>query len=84
MQQHPEASSFQCLTPFRVSAFPSGAMRELRKDSLFMAEERDRERAQVDVERMDSQKKFYSELQAQAADFSSGGQGGMMKKKRRK
>ncbi len=52
-------------------------MRELRKDALFMAEERDRERGQVDAERMESQKKFYSELEAQQADLNSGGQKGL-------
>ena len=55
----------------------AGALRELRKDAVFMATERDRERTQVDSERMDSQRKFYSELQAQAADLNSGGQAGM-------
>ena len=38
---------------------------------------RDRERIQVDSERMDSQLKFYSELQAQASDLNSGGQAGL-------
>ena len=42
-----------------------------------MADTRDRERAQVDAERMDSQRRFYSELQTQAADLNSGGQGGI-------
>ncbi|KAG1671696.1 hypothetical protein FOA52_007488 [Chlamydomonas sp. UWO 241] len=56
-----------------------GAMRELRKDSAFMADARDKERAVVDTERMDSQKNFYAELQAQQADMNSGGQGGMHK-----
>lgn len=52
-----------------------------------MAEVRDRERSQVDAERMDSQRKFYSELQKQQADLNSGGQGGMnphLKKRRKK
>ena len=55
----------------------SGALRELRKDAVFMSDERDRERKQLDSERMDSQRKFYSELQVQAADLNSGGQGGI-------
>lgn len=62
-------------------------MRELRKDAAFMADARDRERSVVDAERMDSQKRFYAELQAQQADLNSGGQGGLnshLKKKRRK
>lgn len=61
-----------------------GMLRELRKDASFMAAERDKEKAQVDAERMESQRKFYSELQQQAADLASGGQRGMAKKKRRK
>lgn len=63
-----------------------GAMRELRKDSAFMAVERDRERAVVDAERLESQKRFYTELQGQAADLRSGGQAGMnphLKKKKK-
>ncbi|GAX76160.1 hypothetical protein CEUSTIGMA_g3604.t1 [Chlamydomonas eustigma] len=61
----------------QLSKEKRGAMRELRRDAVFMAEERDRERANVDAERMESQRKFYSELEVQAADFNSGGQGGM-------
>ncbi len=60
-------------------------MRELRRDAAFMATERERERGVVDAERMACQKRFYSELQSQAADLRSGGQGGMnphLKKKR--
>lgn len=51
-----------------------------------MAEARDRERAQVDAERLDSERRFYSELQKQEADLKSGGQGGLnphLKKKRK-
>lgn len=66
----------------------AGAMRELRKDATFMAGVRDKEKATVDSERMTSQRKFYSELESQEADFKSGGQGGGMnshlKKKKRK
>ncbi len=64
-----------------------GAIRELRKDAVFMSEQRDRERAQVDKERMASQKSFYAELQRQESDMKSGGQGGMnphLKKKGKK
>ncbi|GIL50075.1 hypothetical protein Vafri_6396 [Volvox africanus] len=63
-----------------------GAIRELRRDAVFMAEERDRETARVDAERLESERRFYSELQRQEADMRSGGQGGMnphLKKKRR-
>eukprot|EP00877_Chromochloris_zofingiensis_P005493 jgi/Chrzof1/14945/Cz09g21210.t1 len=54
-----------------------GAMRELRRDASFMAHERDTERAQVDTERLASERKFYAELQFQEADAKSGGQRGM-------
>lgn len=57
--------------------FATGAIRELRRDAVFMADERDRETARVDSERLESQRKFYSELQRQEADMRSGGQGGM-------
>ena len=56
---------------------PAGAMRELRRDSTFMVEQRDKERGVVDAERMDSQRRFYSELQQQEADMKSGGQRGL-------
>jgi hypothetical protein len=48
-------------------------------------QERDREKARVDAERLASERSFYSELQRQEADAKSGGQGGMNphKKKRR-
>lgn len=54
-----------------------GAMRELRRDAVFMARERDAERAVVDAERLDSQKRFYAELEGLDKDLRSGGQGGM-------
>ena len=60
-------------------------MRELRKDAAFMAVERDRQKGRVDAERLQSQRQFYAELQAQAADLKSGGQKGMnphLKKKK--
>ncbi len=65
----------------------AGAIRELRRDAVFLASERDREKAQVDAERLDNQKRFYSELQMQEADMRSGGQKGLnphLKKKRKK
>ncbi len=52
-------------------------MRELRRDAAFMADARDTERAAVDAERLAAEKGFYAELQRQAADLRSGGQGGM-------
>ena len=64
------------LTSLRIPR-PTGALRELRKDAVFMAEERDRERSQVDAERMESQRRFYTELESQAADLNSGGQRGI-------
>jgi hypothetical protein len=67
----PSMTSIPSLSP------SSGALRELRKDAAFMADARDRERALVDAERTESQRRFYSELQAQAADLNSGGQGGI-------
>lgn len=63
-----------------------GAIRELRRDATFMAEQRDRERSAVDAERMASERAFYAELQRQEADMKSGGQGGMnphLKKKKK-
>ncbi|KAG2492669.1 hypothetical protein HYH03_009084 [Edaphochlamys debaryana] len=54
-----------------------GAIRELRRDAVFMAGERDAERQVVDAERLASERSFYSELQRQEADMRSGGQGGM-------
>ncbi len=64
-----------------------GAIRELRRDATFMADQRDRERSAVDAERMASERAFYAELQRQEADMKSGGQGGMnphLKKKKKK
>lgn len=54
-----------------------GAMRELRRDAVFMARERDRERGVVDAERLANEKQFYAELQGLDKDLRSGGQGGM-------
>lgn len=52
-------------------------MRELRRDGAFLAAEREAEKSVVDGERLDSQRKFYAELQNQQSDLRSGGQGGM-------
>ncbi len=60
-----------------------GAMRELRKDSVFMSAVRDRDRAGRGAELDQSARKAMSFLQSQEADFKSGGQGGMWKKKKR-
>jgi nucleolar protein 14 len=60
-----------------------GKMREMRKDSLFLSDQRDKEKAQVDKERMESQRSFYSILEKQAGDLKSGGQGGGVKRKRK-
>lgn len=64
----------------------AGAIRELRRDAVFMAGERDREKAALDGERLESERRFYSELQRQEADLKSGGQAGMnphLKKKKK-
>lgn len=63
-----------------------GAMKELRKDAVFMSRVRESERTKVDKERMESERKFYKELNAFEQDWKSGGQGGMnphLKKKKR-
>ncbi|KXZ52129.1 hypothetical protein GPECTOR_10g758 [Gonium pectorale] len=63
-----------------------GAIRELRRDAAFLAEERDAATAAVDAERMASERHFYAELQRQEADMRSGGQAGMnphLKKKKK-
>lgn len=61
-----------------------GAMRELRKDAVFMGGQSGKEKA----ERRAAQKKTLRAnsawLQKQEQDFKSGGQGGMWKKKRKK
>jgi nucleolar protein 14 len=59
-------------------------MRELRRDAAFMAAARDADKAAVDAERLASERRFYAELQAQEADFKSGGQRGMHKGKKKK
>ena len=61
-----------------------GKMRETRKDALFISDQRDKEKAQVDRERMESQRSFYSILEKQSADIRSGGQSGGVKRKRKK
>lgn len=57
-----------------------GAMRELRKDAVFMAGVRDREKAAKQAELDQSARRAISFLQRQEADFKSGGQGGLWKK----
>ncbi|CAD7704342.1 unnamed protein product [Ostreobium quekettii] len=61
----------------RVRRERRGAARELRRDAAFMAGVRDRERAEVDGERLESERRFYRELEGLEADFRSGGQAGM-------
>lgn len=55
-------------------------MRELRKDAVFLSDEKEKEKAQVQAERAGAYQKAVSFLQQQEADFKSGGQGGMWKK----
>lgn len=57
-----------------------GAMRELRKDAVFLSDEKDKEKAQAKAERAGAFQKNMSFLQQQESDFKSGGQGGMWKK----
>ena len=61
-----------------------GAIRELRKDASFMANVRDQEKARLHTRLDNSAKRAMSFLQQQQADFKSGGQSGMWKKKRKK
>ena len=60
-----------------------GAARELRRDAVFMAGVRDKEKAALQGELESSAKRAFSFLQEQQADAKSGGQGGMWKKKRK-
>lgn len=63
-----------------------GAMKELRKDAVFMSRVRQSEKNKVDKERLESEKRFYKELNAFEQDMKSGGQKGMnphLKKKKR-
>jgi hypothetical protein len=52
--------------------------------AAFMAEVRDREKAAKQAELFASETRAKTFLQQQEADFKSGGQGGMWKKKRKK
>lgn len=61
-----------------------GAIRELRKDAVFMAGVRDQEKARLQARLDNSAKRAISFLQQQESDFKSGGQGGMWKKKKKK
>ncbi|GMH41342.1 hypothetical protein BSKO_09252 [Bryopsis sp. KO-2023] len=54
-----------------------GAMKELRKDAVFMSRVRDVEKERLDKERAESEKRFYKELRAFEDDMKSGGQKGM-------
>lgn len=61
-----------------------GAIRELRKDAVFMAGVRDQEKHRLQTRLDNSAKRAMSFLQQQESDFKSGGQGGMWKKKKQK
>lgn len=61
-----------------------GAIRELRKDAVFMAGVRDEEKRRLQTRLDNSAKRAISFLQQQESDFKSGGQGGMWKKKKKK
>ncbi len=57
------------------------AMRELRKDAAFLGQQRGAERDAADAERRAALRRGRALLERQEADFKSGGQGGMWKKK---
>ena len=61
-----------------------GAIRELRKDASFMANVKDQEKSKLHARLENSAKRAMSFLEQQQADFKSGGQQGMWKKKKRK
>ena len=61
-----------------------GAAREMRRDGAFLASQRDADKAQVQRERLESERRFYSELQAFEGDMRSGGQGGMNQHRKKK
>lgn len=61
-----------------------GAIRELRRDGSFMADVRNKEKEKKQGELDGSARRAMAFLQQQEADFKSGGQGGMWKKKKRK
>ena len=61
-----------------------GAMRELRRDAAFLGEERDKERQSHKAQRKGLIRKNNAFLQQQEADFKSGGQGGMWKRRSKK
>ena len=60
-----------------------GAARELRKDNRFLADERAKIVASASAEREAKHRAALSFLEQQEADFKSGGQGGMMKRKKK-
>lgn len=57
-----------------------GAMRELRKDAVFLGAARDADAAAEKKERRTKLRANFAFLEGQEADFKSGGQGGMWKK----
>ena len=61
-----------------------GAIRELRKDASFMANVKDQEKSKLHARLENSAKRAMSFLEQQQADFKSGGQQGMWKKKKKK
>ena len=61
-----------------------GAIRELRKDASFMANVKDQEKSKLHARLENSAKRAMSFLEQQQADYKSGGQQGMWKKKKRK
>lgn len=61
-----------------------GAARELRRDAAYMAVVRDKEKAALQAELDASARRAKAFLQEQAADFKSGGQKGMWKKRKAK
>jgi len=68
----------------QVAREAKGAARELRKDNRFLAEERARQQAAASSEREAKYKSALSFLEAQEADFKSGGQGGAAKRRKQK
>ena len=69
--------------PNAVQGFSQNRDKPIQIDAGSL-EVRDKDKAQVDSERLASERRFYAELQGQEADMKSGGQGGMYKGKRKK
>lgn len=57
-----------------------GAIRELRKDAVFLGAVREKDKAAERLERRTIMRGNMAFLEQQEADFKSGGQGGMWKK----